>query len=450
VQQSATNTRARYRGVPRPNIVLINTDDQAPHMLDFMPTALNEIAAKGVTFASSFATTPICAPSRASLLSGNYAHTHGVLNVGGANGGAARFVGPDLETLAVWLQRTGYRTGHFGKYINGYQLLCDDSSCYVPPGWDVWRAFPLDHYYNYLLSVDGPKVAYGNAPADYSTDVLRDQALAFLDAHPGEPVFLYFSAYAPHVETPNLIPVPAPRHLNLFAGVVPWRPPSYMEADVSDKPAWVQALPVVVAPILVGFIDGSRQLGLEALLATDEAIAAILDKLAAQGRLADTVVVFTSDNGYTFGEHRTFGKQHPYEEAIRIPLSIRYDRLLRERGAVRSDLALNIDLAPTLAEWAQVPSALRPPVDGLSLTRAAAGSEALARDAVLIEQWQPRRFAGVRTQEWKYVRHQTGERELYDLANDPAELVNVASLQPALADQLEQRILDLGGTLPDP
>jgi arylsulfatase A-like enzyme len=447
-EQQAGKLRAVHRAVPRPNVILINTDDQRADTVGYMPTVLSEIAARGVTFNNAFVSNPICGPSRASLLTGNYNHTNGVLTNGPpSTGGALKFVGPDAETIAVWLQSAGYRTGHFGKYINGTFLYCDDVTCSVPPGWDEWTAFPLDDYFNYQLSETGPLVSYGGAEEDYSTDVLRVKALAFLDSHADEPVFVYFAPFAPHVSVAGgFFAVPAPRDegsLNL----PPWRPVSFMEPDASDKPAYVRNVPPLT-PEQTFYHDLARLLALESLGAVDDAIAAILAKIEAQGKTQDTVVIFTSDNGFSDGEHRLFGKLCPYDECVRVPLIIRYPRVLGEVARARDEDAMVIDLAPTIAELGQVSPGRIPSVDGRSLAGVAQGSEAQWRDAVLLEQWMTTRYVGVRTPEWKYIVHNTGERELYDLVNDPLELMSVADALPAVAGELEARIVELGGTIP--
>jgi arylsulfatase A-like enzyme len=447
-EQQAGKLRAVHRAVPRPNVILINTDDQRADTVGYMPTVISEIADRGVTFNNAFVSNPICGPSRASLLTGNYTHTNGVLTNGPpSTGGALKFIGPDEETIAVWMQSAGYRTGHFGKYINGTFLYCDDVTCTVPPGWDEWNAFPVDDYFNYQLSENGPLVSYGGTDADYSTDVLRDKVLAFLDDHADEPVFVYFAPFAPHVSVAaGFFAVPAPRDQGTLNPPL-WRPESYMEPDASDKPVSIQNVPPLTAEQAF-YHDLGRLLALESLGAEDDAIAAILAKIEAQGKTQDTVVIFTSDNGFSDGEHRLFGKLCPYDECVRVPLIIRYPRVLGEDARARDEDAMVIDLAPTIAELAQVSPGRIPSIDGRSLAGVAQGAEAQWRDAVLLEQWTAPRYVGVRTPEWKYIVRGTGERELYDLVNDPFELMSVAGVLPAVADELELRIVELGGTIP--
>ncbi|HEX2486554.1 MAG TPA: sulfatase-like hydrolase/transferase, partial [Myxococcota bacterium] len=231
----------------RPNILFILTDDQrfdttgATHGIagaPVMPGVRGELAERGVEFPQAFMTTPLCCPSRASVLSGSYAHRTGVYRNGGANGGADDFA--DAESLAVWLEAAGYRTSLIGKYLNGYRALWDPGvePPYVPPGWSEWRGMSRVRYWDYsIVEPDGARgyveVPYGEEEADYSTDVLREKAKAFIGAAvaAGEPFFLYLSFKAPHGPF-----TPAPRHEGLYQSIAPWRPPSHDEADVSDKP----------------------------------------------------------------------------------------------------------------------------------------------------------------------------------------------------------------------
>lgn len=428
-------------------IVLISTDDQRWDSLWAMPTVQTELVAKGVSFANAFASNPFCCPSRASLLTGNYPHTHGVEVVSSQS--APGFVGPDDETIAVWLRRAGYRTGFFGKYMNGYWNLCADGSCYVPPGWDEWNAFVRTHYYDYELSENGPTIMYGRDEADYSTDVLRDKALAFLDAHPAEPVFIYLAPFAPHSSTRTFQPIPAPRHEGAFDNIEDWRPASYMEADLTDKHMWLQNRPSFT-PLEQALLELQRPNGLASLLAVDDALAALLARLESQGRIDRTAIIYTSDNGFSYGEHRVFGKGVAYEESIRIPLVVRHPAL-RNTPSERDELALVVDIAPTLRDWAGGTS---PQVEGMSLAPLLVHGTAPWRQGALLEVEGPPfseqpTYVGLRTATHKYVLFATGERELYDLQADPFELESIAaSADPCFIAALEEAIEAEGATLP--
>lgn len=424
-----------------PNLVLIVTDDQRWDSLDEMPELLDRIVERGTRFANAFATTPLCAPSRASILTGRLASDLGVLGLGGPDGGVLAFhdKGGVASTLPVWLQRRGYATGLFGKYINEYARI----SPAIPPGWDAWVAFVEGArlYYDYTLNENGVHVGYGADASEYSTDVLREHALDFIRDHADRPFFLYLAPFAPHVET-----VPADRHAGRFAGT-PWpRPPGYREADLSDKPMVLEQLRelqlLLDGPDPEQATDARVAAHREAMLAVDDAVAAIDDLLARLGLLDDTVIVFTSDNGVAWGEHWIPGKDFPYEETLRIPLVMREGR---GSEAPRTDerLVLNVDLAPTLAGMAgaRVPA----PVAGRDLRddrgwRLDFASEYFG--LFVVPAW-----TALREELWKYVVYETGEQELYDLALDPFELDNLLAGTPgpdaeqraaAMAERLDE------------
>lgn len=392
----------------RPNIVLILTDDQRWDTLRYMPTVERKLVGHGVTFANGFVTNPLCCPSRASILTGAYSHTTRVYRNDGPLGGFASF--RDESTVATWLDGAGYRTALIGKYMNGYP------GSYVPPGWDRWVAFKRPGYFRYGIDVDGKDLPATDQTA-YSTDFLRQQAVSFIRAA-RRPFFLYFAPYAPHGPAR-----PATRHESAFSELPPWRPPSYNERDISDKPRRVRSVPPLDGPARRS-LDMFRRNQLRTLLAVDEAVASILDALADRGQLANTLVVFTSDNGFLWGEHRLSGKRHPYDESIRVPLIVRYDGLV---GAARTDRrsVLGIDLAPTFAELAGVEA---PGAEGRSLLPLLRRDDARWPSAFLVETLHGggQTYCGIRAQRSKFVAYANGDRELYDLATDPYELRNLA------------------------
>ena len=416
----------------RPNIIIVLTDDQRWDTLQYMPVLQEALVQRGVTFANAFVPTSECCPSRASVLTGEYAHNHGVLSNAPRIGGAPAFVGRDTSTIATWLKSIGYQTGMYGKYLNAYDLLCppNTGACYVPPGWDEWHAFVnTPQSYNYKLVENGTINSYGNTAADYATDVLTAKAIEFIQSAKGKPFFLYLAPNVPHAELPSGISVPPVRYGSRYANVTFFQPPSYDEADLSDKPAALQNGPRASDPLGI-FTYGSwtgagRQRALESVLAVDDALARIDAALAATDQVSDTIVIFMSDNGLMHGEHRIWGvKECPYEECLRVPLVVRYPRL--DGGTrVENRIALNCDLAPTIAELADVtPTA---PVNGKSLVPVLRQDPVDWRTDFLIEWWRTPNpaaaYTGVRTEAWKYVEyHETGERELYDLVNDPYEL----------------------------
>jgi VCBS repeat-containing protein len=435
VDTTGSNGQVRIVGSDppdRPNIVFVLTDDQAYDSLSRMPFISRF---NGWTrFENAFISDPVCCPSRASILTGQYPHHTGVEN------NSDRGLFDDSSTLATWLDDAGYRTALFGKYHLHYPSLT-----YVPPGWDEWAAFPDGAYYNYQLNENGQLVSYGSAPSDYSTDVLAGKAVDFIDqADDRTPFFLYLAVRAPHDGY-----IPAPRHDGRYSGELVSHPPNLNETDVSDKPAWVRAL----APRNVGNMDGAQRKADASLLGVDDAVKSIFDTLSAKGLTNDTVVAFMTDNGYSFGSHRWRGKTCAYEECIRTPL------LVSDPGGTPHtipQLVSNVDIAPTFADLAGVtPGA---PVDGHSLVPFLEGStptdwqnEVLLRFKHDASQDTPPSFWGIRTPDYKYVElPDTGETELYDLANDPYELQNVAD-DPAYTDvrtRLAQRLDELRSTPP--
>jgi N-acetylglucosamine-6-sulfatase len=254
----------------------------------------------------------------------------------------------------------------------------------------------------------------------YSTDVVNELAVDFIQSAPSvQPLFLLMTPFAPHEPA-----TPAPRHEGLFEGTSPHRPPSYNEGDVSDKPAYVQSMSQL-SPQQSQQVDQLRIDMYEALQAVDEGVAAVLGALAATGRLENTVIMFGSDNGLTWGEHRIPDKKNvPYEEAIRMPLVVRWDGHVAVGSKDRHPTA-NLDLAQT---WADLAGAPAPGSEGASLVPLFDGVVQAWRDHFLIEhgELQSPAFCQVRSAKYSYVRYRTGEEELYDLALDPYQLANQA------------------------
>ena len=414
------------QGATPPNVVLIVTDDQRWDTLRYMPTVSSELVGKGVTFTNAFVVNPLCCPSRASILTGTYSHTNGVWsNASTAYGGVRAF--DDRATLATWLDEAGYETMLIGKYLNGYGPSL--GSPFVPPGWDRWLAFFRVGYFNYKLT-DGTNVwSYGPEPVDeqYSTDVLAAEAKAFISSATS-PFLLYFAPFAPHKSGPFTAD-PAPRHVDALAGAPYTAPPSVNEADVRDKPRFIRRRSFYAVDDLTRL----REEQLETLLAVDDAVAGILEALADAGKLENTLVVFTSDNGHTWGEHRWSGKRVAYDESIRVPLVVRWDARSDPARKVRRPV-LNLDVAPTITRAAGVTV---PGRDGRSLISLIRGRPVGWRSRFLIEYYDTvfPSYCGTRSQRWKYVQYRTGEEELYDLAEDPYELWNLAG-QPRLRTRI--------------
>ena len=409
---------------PRPNLVLVLTDDQTLESLRVMPETQRLIGEAGTTFTNAFVTYPLCCPSRATLLTGQYAHNHGVRGNQPPGGGAGAL--DARETLPVWLQRAGYYTAHVGKYLNGYGEVVPAT---VPPGWSRWLALvdPTTYsFYDYTLSDDGHLVHHGSGEADYQTDVRAAAAERVIRERAGRgPFFLSVAPVAPHLELSDAggkgrAPRPAPRHAGRFADEPLPAKASFDEADVSDKPGSLRRLPRLGAAARADVLRTYRA-QLASLLAVDELVARLVAALEESGELDRTLVVFTSDNGFFHGEHRIRdGKFLPYEEAIRVPLLIRGGGF--PAGAVADQLVANVDLAPTLLEAAGAAAGRR--LDGVALQALAADERAGRGRALLLEGLEGNRatYTAVRTERWLWVEYDDGARELYDLAADPLQL----------------------------
>jgi arylsulfatase A-like enzyme len=414
---SGSDIVARQSSQTRPNIVLILTDDQRADTLRYMPIVRRLLVRRGIAFTNGYVVNPVCCPSRASILTGSYSHSTGVYTNRRPHGGFFGF--DDESTLATWLDDAGYRTGLFGKYFNGYR-----HTTYVPPGWDRWFAtYHGGAYLDYNAVSDGVVQRFGSDPASYGTTVLRDRAVSFIqETDPSTPVFVYWATHAPHEPaTPEAVDA------DDFASLGSWRPRSYDESDATDKPAYVQGLPRIDAD-RAAEIDAFRTRQIQSLQSVDRAVRAIVAALRETGRLEDTLIVFTSDNGMLWGEHRWHRKSVPYEEAIAVPFVVRFDAMIDE-PRVDDHLVLNIDLAPTFVAAA---GADAPPMEGSSLLPLLRRADPRWRSAFLIEHvgegpnGAPT-FCAVHTDRYVLVRYQTHEEELYDLVRDPRQLVNRAS-----------------------
>jgi arylsulfatase A-like enzyme len=380
------------------------------------------VAASGTTFPNFFLTTPQCSPSRASILTGLYAHNHGVRQNGFPLGGWDVFNENGLEdrTIAVALSDAGYHTVFAGKYLNGFPRRWERSA-----GWDEFYATGEVVYTDFTLNENGVPFNYSASSGVYSTDILLDKLLQPIDRTPVDtPVFLVFAPSAPHAPAR-----PAARHEKAFRDAVVDMPPAFNEEDITDKPDYIRESPPVDDE-MVNSLNRLQRKRLASLLAVDEAVSSIWDALAKQDRLANSYIFVLSDNGYLMGEHRAMAKQMPYDAAVRVQMWA-YGPWLWH-GQVDDRLVANIDIAPTLAAIAGIESF---PADGISLLGES------SRDGILIEcqaspfdmeeisaneskGWPPT-YQAIRTDRYLYVEYETGERELYDYEDDPYELDNL-------------------------
>lgn len=401
---------------PRPNVVFILLDDLRHDALSctghpFVKTPnIDRIAREGATFRNAFVVTPLCVPSRASFLTGQYPHAHGCK--GSADYPAQ---GYELSTFPRLLQAAGYETAFMGKWHIGNEAA-------PRPGFDRWVSFRgQGEYVDPQLNIDGK----ASKASGYLTDLLSEKAAEFIEQPHSKPFLLYLAHKAVHAPF-----IPAERHKRLFADRAIVRATS-AEDNWAGKPVLrrpgVKLLPNDPD---VHTSDETIRNQLRCLLAVDEGVQRIFEALERTRQLDRTLIVFTSDHGYFWGEHDLGGKHGPYDEALRVPLLIRYPPLIKP-GAEFEQFTLNIDLAPTVLDLAHAD----PPdaIHGRSLAPLLSGSTKETHSSFLAEfflvggtmrfpDWQ-----AIRTQRWKYIRY-TGlpaMDELYDLRADPLEMKNL-------------------------
>jgi N-acetylglucosamine-6-sulfatase len=407
----------------KPNFLVVMTDDQTVGELSVMSQTKRLIADQGVTFDRFITSYPLCCPSRTTFLTGQYSHNHGVLGNGTPIGGYPAF--DKNDTLASWLQNDGYHTIQIGKFLNGYPLPGDKTE--VPPGWNEWFAC-LDssenNYFDYTLNQNGTLHHYGSAPSDYKTDVYGDIALNSLRQRAalgtsGQPWFMFLAFTAPHLPAH-----PAPRDRGRFRHRPLAKAKSFNEANVSDKPRFIRKLPRFTSA-KVRKITRAYRARLETLLSVDRVVGRLVGELRSDGMLNDTYIVFMSDNGFLFGQHRLAkGKYVAYEGSSRTPTLMRGPGL--PSGAHSKALVANVDMAPTLVELAGATPTVT--MDGSSLLPYATDPHRTNPRPVLLEantKDDPSPglpYTGIETQRYKYIHYRDGEEELYDLKRDPGEL----------------------------
>jgi N-acetylglucosamine-6-sulfatase len=419
----------------RPNIVVVLMDDLrwdelhcTGHPFAVTPN-IDALAAEGVTFRNAFVTSPLCSPSRACFLTGQYAHVHGITDNTDHSPASHR-----LQTFPRALQAAGYETAFIGKWHMGV----DDTP---RPGFDHWVGFPgQGTYFDPVLNVDGRHIK----ERGYTTDILSRYAVEWLGRPRSKPLCLWLPHKAVHPELTQLADgsitdpnggdfVPADRHKKLFAGVPVLRRPNAGKAPV-DKPALARTIGNL--PPLgpkTGTDDETIRNRARMLKAVDEGVGQMRAALERTGQMDNTLFVFTSDEGYFFGEHGlSIERRLSYEESIRIPLIMRYPRRVRA-GSHIDAMALGIDLAPTLLEIAGTKPAVK--MNGRSLAPLLAGRAQPWRTSFLIEYYSDRTmqrmvkmgYQAVRTERWKYIHYTelAGMDELYDLQRDPYEMRNL-------------------------
>jgi N-acetylglucosamine-6-sulfatase len=414
----------RHKADQRLNIVVILSDDERSDGTAVMKNVQTLLADHGVTFTDMHVTTSMCGPSRASILTGQYAHHTGVTDNFGPDGYPAFKAGEESNDLAVWMHKAGYETALVGKYVNAYT----DGFVHhaIPPGWDDWQvmdSIPMEAYYNYSINDNGHLEYFGNKPSDYSTTVLTDKAVQFIQGA-RRPFFLYFAPVAPHLPA-----IPAKRDQGKLENIAPLHDPAFNQRNISKEPwrFWHKDLLSAAAQLFINHVRIRQE---ESLLALDRSVRSVVEALRARHELNHTVILYTSDNGFLWGEHRLGGKVWPFEESTHVPLIVRTPWTTTPQ---RNDQpVLNIDLASTISELAGVKPGL--PQDGRSFVpflhdehvpwRHAFLEEYLGQD--LLHQGGPPPFTAVQTKQSLYVEYKNGWRELYNLTKDPWELNNLS------------------------
>ena len=431
VDVAAADPRPAAAVQRRPNLVLITSDDQSDTELRWMPRTRRLLEREGINFVDGINPHPLCCPGRAEILTGEYAQNNGVRHNDGPFGGWPAFMrGNRTENLAAWLHRAGYRTGFVGKNLNGYTYRSGR-----PNGWDFFSPTGANTYAYYgteFFNNGSPKRFGGK----YVADIVRDESRRLIRnwAPSDKPFFLWASHVGPHdalVRGRWRGPVPAKRHAGMFGRAkLPSRDkPSFQEKNRRDKPGAVRrSEPVPLATMTSRYRDRLRS-----LQAIDEANAATIRQLAKSGELANTVIVYVSDNGFQLGEHDLFSKNYPYAENLQIPFLMRGPGIPKKVRS--SQTASMVDIAPTFLDYAGVLDRVRKAghTDGEALQPVIQGRATL-NTTTLIQGGtkQPkalRRFGwewrGVRTTRYTYVKWWDGFQELYDHRTDPYEESNL-------------------------
>jgi N-acetylglucosamine-6-sulfatase len=459
---------AAGRGPDRhPNIIVVVTDDQATSSMTpaVMPAVSRLIAKPGAEFLNASNPTPLCCPSRAAFLSGQYGHNNGVL----WNAPGYRALRGKHDTLPVWMKRAGYVTAHVGKYLNAYVYAQKDPAT-PGPGWMQWHTFvDPNSYYATPVADNGKFGTTGTKPRDYTTSVINRTAVRMIDRYVPRrrPLFMVVDQFAPHRSGgPSLVPrcsapgpEPALADRDAFAGVPLPQPPSFNEADVSDKPSFIRDR-APYDPDQLEALQRTYGCTLASLAEVDRGVAAIWRELGRTGERGNTAIIFTSDNGLYFGQHRlSFEKTVPYRESLEVPLAMRLPRRTSPRpraGIEVPQLVANLDLTATILDLAGAqPCRTRSDcrtLDGRSLVPLAAGRTAdwPADRAIPLELDTGGRpadansscaYQGVRTLGEIYLEHTSvadaagdcspaDEIERYDLGADPFQLTNLFASPP--------------------
>lgn len=455
---ASASTTPATEAAARPNIVFVLVDDLSMNLVQYMPN-VRKLQQDGATFTNYTVTDSLCCPSRASLFKGQFPHNTGIVKNHGSDGGFLLFHSRDQErsTFGTDLQSAGYRTAFLGKYLNEYQpgIRMGGPGPYVPPGWDQWfvggNAYPN---FDYKLNENGRVVSYGSKPEDYLTDVLSAKAANFITttAASGKPFMIEVSTYAPHHPY-----TPAPRDADLFPGLKAPRTAAYNR--VPSGSVWLTGVKPKLTKAQKQRLDEEFRLRAQSVQSVDRMIGNLRSTLARAGVADNTMVVFSSDNGYHMGEYTLpSGKQTAFDTDVNVPLVVAGPGV--PAGRSLPQVVANIDLRPTFADWAGLPAPAE--VDGRSLSPLLSRTEpAEWRHGTLIEHHDPATdpkdpdftkdsanippsYDALRTGTFTYIEYVNGAVEYFDRTTDPDMLKNVAgTLSPERLVELRSAVRGL-------
>jgi len=414
---STSGCGSLFKKDERPNIIIMVSDDQRFDTMEYMPLTQKAIFDQGVTFTNGFVTSPLCCPSRASILTGMYVRDHGVYN-----NDTELF----HETFIDIMHKNGYYTGLIGKYLNSWKGE-------MRPEFDYWVAFSKgeSRYYNPRLNVNG---TWSRHQDQYITYAFGDYAVDFINkaSKKNKPFVLLFTPNAPHQPAQ-----PADEDKGLLKDLPPFRPPSFNEEDMSDKPSWLATRPLLT-PEEIQESDIFRRDQILTLFSLDRTIDQVMNALKESGELDNTFILYLSDNGKFWGEHRITSKNAFYDEASRVPFAIRYPALIPNPYIDTDHAVANIDIAPTALALAGIP--IPDWMDGKSILDLFANSSTW-REGVMLEGYPDRGlYSAFHTGKYVYAETLDGDStflEFYDLQKDPYQMNNAIN-EPEYQDMIKE------------